>query len=199
MSVAIEQSLSERLVEALAWFPLVKVEITDEDSYKRFRVLEPSLVGCLDDQTNTSDAVSDFIQVSCDDKPAGVVSLITRVNVRKPPMRALYGRVDLVIVDPRFRGLELGRVLTLVGVNYLLENNGSRLYSISCLAAHPAMEKILESIGFERHERVDTSFVHEEIVLQEDEVVDLTDWMFSETVCAVQRANFKIRQRQNEG
>ncbi len=198
MSLAITQSVGWRVANALRPFEKLAVSWGDEATYRRFRVLEPSLVSCVDQHSEPRDTTIEYPMIKCMGEVAGIASLVTRVNTRKPPHRSLYGRIDLVVVQDRFRGLGLGRVLTLVSVAHLLERFDSRLYSISCLAAHPAMEKILDSVGFVRREQGAKNYVHEELAIDPAEVGKLRDRMFSETTAAARRANFTIRQRQNE-
>ena len=198
MSIAIAQSVGRRVASALRPFDKLVVSWGDEDTYRRFRILEPSLVSCVDQHSDSHDTTIEYLMIKCMGEVAGIASLVTRVNTHRPPHRSLYGRIDLVIVHERFRGLGLGRVLTLVSVTHLLETFDSRLYSISCLAAHPAMEKILDSVGFVRREQGEKNYVHEELAIDPTEVGEFRDRMVSETKAAARRANFNIRQRQNE-
>ncbi len=102
-----------------------------------------------------------------------------------------------MIVAPVFRGLGLGKVMVLASLVHILEAFGQRLYSISCLAAHPAIEVILSQVDFDRSVRGEKNFVHEELHIGMDRRKLVND-LVTATAQASQTANFRCRQRQHQ-
>ncbi len=175
----------------------IRLAAADQPLYRRFRSLEPGLVSCLDDQ-QPPDARLDILSVELFGAAAGVCSFVVRTNRHKPDGRNRYGRVDLVIVERQARGLELGRLLTLAGVVQMLADHGEQLYSISCLAAHPAIAHILESVGFKPDDQRDDTYCHEQLALDDpSQLFALRTKMLDATAAAAQACNFRIRQRRD--
>ncbi|HAX46365.1 MAG TPA: hypothetical protein DCX78_06025 [Nitrospina sp.] len=78
----------------------------------------------------------------------GVISLVIKENKYKPVPSNKYARLDLVIVDNKFRHNGVGRLLLLAGITYLLKNSEEQLYSSSCLATHKMVENVLTEFSF---------------------------------------------------
>ena len=194
MIAGTKDRLSPRLAAIFRSYPRLKVSLGDEALYRRFRLREPSLVSCLDEQSSRSGAGLHFLVIHCNAEPAGVVSLVIQTNTQKRTARNAFARVVLVIVSETYRKLGLGRVLVISALIHLLEKFGSRLYSISCLAAHPAIEKILEQVGFQRSDRPNRSFVHEELKLADKDIDEVLETMTTSAAAAAQAANFRVRQ-----
>ncbi len=159
-------------------------------TYRRLRCLEPALVSVCD-----GDEAPPVLTLRLDGQPTGVLSLVTTENPRRSNPRSRYGRIDLVIVEPGARGLGLGRVLILSALGGLLREDGPSLYSISCLAAHGAVAKVLEDVGFVGVERMDQDFTLMKISV-EDEGMEALLARFEEAAGhAVTKAAYRIRQR----
>lgn len=180
------------ITTALRPSPRIHITTCSRMLYRRFRVLEPTLASCLDDTSDT--ARLDILSIALDGEPCGVVSLVTRRNAQKTTARSLYGRVDLVIVHESRRNLGLGRVLMLAGLIQLLKSNSGRLYSISCLAAHPAIQQVLEQVGFHTEARPNCNFKHEETSVDEQGSDDFAERLIRELSAAARRTNYRIRQ-----
>lgn len=191
----IPETIRSKLTAALTAQTRMTLTFCGEDLYRQFRLREPSLVSCLDQQAPRRDTDLRILALYLDSKPAGVASLIVQRNVQKKTVRNAYGRLDLVIVDRAFRGLGLGKVLVLAAMVHMLEAFERRLYSISCLAAHPAIEAILSQVGFDKRERKDRGFVHQELKLDGLEVRGLVNDLVTATSQAAQVAGFRCRQR----
>ncbi len=185
--------LGQRLADVLAPHGRIALQFCSEDVYRRFRVLEPALVSCLDNQQGVG-AGCTYLLVSIDGEPAGALSFIMQDNPRKAQPANAFGRIDLVIVAERFRRLGLGRLLTLSALVFALEVFGRRLYSISCLAAHPAMEKILVDFGFAVRPKDDKNFVHTELKLSAGRWAGLLGDAVSQAGIAARHTSFRVRQ-----
>lgn len=182
----------------MAGYDAIRLVAADQLLYRRFRSLEPGLVSCIDGE-QPSDARLDILAVELFGAAAGVCSLVVRTNPHKPDGRNRYGRVDLVIVERQARGLDLGRLLTLAGVVQMLADHGEQLYSISCLAAHPAIAHILEDVGFQPDDKRDDTYCHEQLKLDDpSRLFALRTQMLDATVAAAQSCNFRIRQQRDD-
>lgn len=188
-------TLSPRLSAALEPFTRINITLEDKALYQRFRCMEPSLVSCLDQIKETDDTEIRYFIVRIDNEIAGALSLVTQTNNQRRSKDNAFSRIDLVIVPDAFRRLGLGRILTHAAILYAIERVGWRLYSISCLAAHKAMEKILEEFGFTGQQREDKGFVHEELKLENMDREALRNQAEEQIQEALQRTNYKLRQQ----
>lgn len=196
MNASAPHTIGTKLTAALDAYPRLTLAFCDEGLYRRFRVLEQSLVSCLDQQVPHLDTDLRFLAVYLDGRPAGVASLIVQRNKQKKTVCNAYGRIDLVIVAHPYRGLGLGKVLMFAALVHLLEAFEQRLYSISCLAAHPAVETILTQAGFDRRDRQGKGFVHQELRTDGLDVRKLVNDFVTATAQAARTASFRCRQRQ---
>lgn len=161
----------------------------------RFRVLEPSLVSCLDQLEPRFDTDVRFLAVYLNHQPVGVTSLIVQRNQQETTIRNAYGRIDLVIVNGAFREFRLGRMMVLAALVHMLEAFEQRLYSISCLAAHPAIEAILAGVRFENRDRGDKGCVHTELRTDETDVRKLVNNLVEATAQTARVAAYRCRSR----
>jgi GNAT superfamily N-acetyltransferase len=80
-----------------------------------------------------------------------------RVHSDDPSGKLLrYGRVDVVVVLPVYRGFGVDRWLMEVNLRYVLMTWPGSLYSLSTVAAHKAIVHILSSYGFDIVTRADS-------------------------------------------
>ncbi len=191
---ALALTLSAKITGLLAAGDRIGLFLVSENVYKRFRCLEPSLSSCLDELADGSGARAIFVGVELDGVVVGVTSLVVRVNPRRAGGLNSYGRIDLVIVEPEFRSLRLGHLLVTAALLHLLDTCGSRLYSVSCLAAHPAMERILATLGFARSERENKNYVHEELKLEQVDRLALIDDLGEKMADVLRQTRFRLRQ-----
>jgi GNAT superfamily N-acetyltransferase len=173
-------------------YPILVLRPGDDALYRRFRSLEPGLVSCLDGG-GTPPATHTILGLHVDGQPGGILSLVMQANRMRPPPADHFGRIDLVIVAPHLRGLGLGRVLVLAGLVHLMEQPLPRLYSISCLAAHAAIARVLESLGFTATERRDRGFVHEELRIDQADTGELIGTWRGELGRALRAAAYRAR------
>lgn len=160
-----------------------RLEQGDLSTYQGFRHQEPNLVSIVDGKPEMAKNL-DALVFRIKGIPVGAVSYLVQRNTNKSPPNDFYGRIDIVIVPGSARGAGLGRLLLLSANLVMLRGHGSSLYSISCLAAHPAVAAVLESMGYTPARRENTSFVHEELRLEGE------DWRNLER-------DFSIRLRQS--
>lgn len=187
-------TLSSRLVASFESCPRLNITLVDNTNYQRFRCLEPSLVSCLDQMVESEDTEIRYFIIHVDHQPAGTLSLVTQTNQQRRSPDNAYSRIDLVIVPDSNRRLGLGKVLVHSAILYALERVGWRLYSISCLAAHQAIEKILENFGFLGEQRADKGFIHEElklINLDRDALLHKAESALKESI---KQTDFRLRQ-----
>ncbi len=62
--------------------------------------------------------------------------------------RYWYGRIDVAVVPPEYRGFGVSRWLLEANLLYMIEAWPGELYSFSTIAAHKAIAYILSLIGF---------------------------------------------------
>jgi GNAT superfamily N-acetyltransferase len=123
---------------------------------RSFRVLEPSLVSCVD--TFDGDYEEEYLVLLEKGQPLGVVSMVVFENVHKPAPPKNYARLDLVIVNEKYRNVGLGHLLIICSLIFILKSRGRQLYSISCLAAHETVEKYLKELSFTEHHHEEKNF-----------------------------------------
>lgn len=177
-------------------YPGLELTLGDKDIYHGFRCIEPSLVSYYDSKEELSQSGVPVLVVHAAGEPAGVVSFMVETNRYRSVRANQFARIDLVIVAPACRGLGIGRILMFGVIIQLLEVYGRSLYSISSLAAHPAVEKCLEEVGFRGERRPKAQFKHEEIRLDRLEVNELLINLENRINGALQVTNFRLRQRQ---
>jgi hypothetical protein len=116
-------------------------------------------------------------------------------NPHKSGKRNRFARIDLVITAGRYRTLGVGRALLLCVIVQLLREWGEGLYSISCLAAHPAVERTLQDLDFKGVAKEDLNYVHEELKLEDRDIGELTEHFAGLADAALKKLNFNLRQR----
>lgn len=137
----------------------------------------------------------DALVLSRENTTVGTVSYLVRENPHKSGKRNRFARIDLVITVERYRTLGAGRALLLCVIVHLLRSWGERLYSISCLAAHPAVEKTLENLGFESEAKENLNYVHEELKLEGRDSEALAEHFAGLADAALKKLNYNLRQR----
>lgn len=151
-------SSNVELESIFAPFPRFQLKSRQTEVYRRFRILAPTLTSILDDAPAASSRNSDMLALYDRGEAVGVASFCLVKNGARKSGAGEFARIDLVITHPSCRGKGYGRLLLLSALTYLLEKSGDRLYSISCLAAHPAIAKVLEDLGFNGERREGRDF-----------------------------------------
>ena len=186
-----EDSL-ERLFEQ---YPKFTVEENDLDQYGRMRALEPGLVSSVPtDQTNALH----ILGLHHRGQGLGAVTFFCLDNRLRKPKGSRYGRVDLVITDPAVRGLGVGRLLVACALLRLFDRNPGCIYSVSCLAAHAAIAKVLDKIGFEHRYMPERNYSHEEYRLRTpDEECEFRRRVWDLARECVRSVNYRLIQRRH--
>ena len=162
----------------------------DHATYRHLRAIETGLVSCCDGSEPPL-----VLTILVDGKPMGAVSFVVTENVQKAVRRRYFGRIDLVIVERFARDLGLGRLLILSVIAHMLRANAKELYSLSCLAAHHAVAKVLEEIGFTGVPRKDRNFKHMTFPIDAESLEPLCLQVEDALVPALKRTHFRVRQR----
>lgn len=165
--------------------------------FRRFRTLEPALVSVLDHPAPDSDQAAFYLVSTLDDDDAALASFVCETNGKRPTSSNVYGRIDLVITVPQFRSLGLAKFLVLAGILQLVLGLGPRMYSISCLAAHAAIEKILLDVGFEGDRREGQGFRHLSIRLDDENRDAIRQDIEQRLITAAKIAKYRMRQRKD--
>lgn len=195
--VPVTERLSRRAASCVAPFSNLHLDLADEALFRRFRRIEPGLVSCADDQRAGATPRLDYPALHHRQEPAGVLSLVIQGNAKRRDPADLFARIDIVVVEPRFRGLGFGKLLVLAALVHVLDAYEGRLYSISSLAAHPAMERILEQVGFTGTPRANRDFVHEELKLETVNHGVVMGDLTAAASAAAHQASFRARQQFN--
>ncbi len=174
------------------------LEQGDLNIYRGFRHQEPNLVSIVDGKPEMAKNLEALV-LRLEGNPVGAVSFLVQTNPRKTPPSDSYGRIDIVVVSAAARGMGLGRLLLLSANLVLLRNHGSSLYSISCLAAHPAVAAVLESVGYTPGRRENTLFVHEELRLENEDWRGLERDFSGHLGQSFQQVRYALRQKTVNG
>lgn len=178
--------------------PRFILEQGDLNTYQTFRHQEPNLVSIVDGKPDMAKDL-DALVLRMEGNPVGAVSFLVQANPRKTPPFDSYGRIDIVVVPGASRGAGLGRLLLLSATLTLLRDHGSSLYSISCLAAHPAVATVLESVGYTPEHRGNSDFVHEELRLEGEDRPGLERDFSTRLRGSFQQVRYALRQKNTNG
>ncbi|MEE8397221.1 MAG: GNAT family N-acetyltransferase [bacterium] len=193
---AAEPEIQQVLPGLFGPYPTLRMTRGDLGTFRRLRMLEPGLVSFNDGKPLAPGALFGVLAFHVRDEPAGVVSFGVQPNLKKKAERNRFARIDLVIVPPGWRGLGVGRLIVECAVSFLLQNFGGRLYSISSLAAHGAVAKVLEELGFVANERPELSYVHEELRLEEKDPAAVGAEVTKKTGETLRLVFYRLRQRE---
>jgi hypothetical protein len=186
-------TIEPKLADLFEVFPDLALNKGDLSILQIFRGQEPQLVACFDG--NDEEQKSEVLVFTGKNKPLGIVSFVIMENKHKPYPKNKYARIYLVIVKENSRNLGVGRLLTLCAIIYLLRTSGEQLYSISCLAAHEAMETVLKDLSFQHREVKENDFWRGELIWEGSNLEKVTDRLVKFANQYLKQTNFKIRQR----
>lgn len=146
--------------------PELSFSLGDIAAYQRLRIVESALVSCFDDPSQFDEKKLQVLTLHKGKDVLGVTSFGVFSNSKRAGASNLYARIDLVITEKRWRNLGVARALVIAVLVYVLEIYGKRLYSISCLAAHERVVRILENLSFVGENRDEKGFKHEKLDLE---------------------------------
>ena len=194
-----EPAAHPRLEELFEPYSRLSYTFGDLETYHRYRALESRLISMADELGNKKDP--EVLTLLLDGKPAGVASFIVETNARRDPPARKYARIDLVIVGTTDRGLGLGRLVMLALLTHLIETLGGELYHISCLAAHPAVAKVLSGLAFSEKAHPQSAlmpdtrdYIHMQYRLNHATLEALARKVSQQTANALKATNNRIRQ-----
>lgn len=177
------------LLTLFAAHPRLTLRWGTQEVLKRFRAGEPGLVSSARATTDVKIVLLEYAGT-----PLGVASFFLEKNTRRATGDNLFARVDLVIVSESQRGRGVARALVLCVLTYLLGVHGDRLYSISCLAAHDAIVKILCDEGFQTRVVSERHFTHAELRVTAQSRTGVHDRYARDAARALQSVNYRLRQ-----
>lgn len=174
-------------------YPQLQIFYAGQSLYQQFRIAEQHLVSILDKGQHK--AIHQILALRAFGIEAGMTSYTIHENsVKKIPPRN-YARIDLVIVPEELRGLGVARVVVLAALIDLLMQHGEDIYSISCLAGHEAVARILTKLAFQEGQKKEGNFRHFELRLENFNSQNLVKTFESELALALQFTNYRFRQR----
>lgn len=174
-------------------YPRMKIKRATMKLLNRYRATEPGLVNSAKEDTPVEVFVLEY-----DDEPLGVTSFFIQTNPFRKKHENLYARIDLVIVPKHHRGFGVARALVLCVLVYLIKVYKDRLYSISCLAAHKAIEKILQDLQFNAKAAEEKNFVQEELGVTRSSCERILLRFNHEADLALKAVNYRFRQEQSK-
>jgi len=172
-------------------YPQLMLRWGTQDTLSRYRAKEPGLVSSARDEGDVKVVLLEYAGA-----PQGVVSFFLETNTHRATRDDMFARIDLVIVPGSNRGHGVARALVLCVLGYLLSRCADRLYSVSCLAAHDAIEKILRDEGFVTRAVPDQQYTHAELALTGQSRNRLRDQMTGSAARALRALNYHLRQRE---
>ena len=125
-------------------YPRFDLIFNDSGLPEKLKAKEPQLKGVGEGQKEIPDSVG----VAYDGELIGGVTIVSFTNLRKMEPRNVYSRIDIVVVEKRWRGLGVSNLLLLLTLIQILRSFQESVYSISSLVAHGAIEYVLRNLGF---------------------------------------------------
>ena len=161
--------------------------------FKRFRVTAPELVSSASSGTNLQVFLLEY-----DGKPLGGTTFYVQANDKRKHHENLWARIDLVVVLKTYRRMGVARAVVLCVLVYMTKVYGDRLYSISCLAAHKAIERILRDLQFVTKPVGDKEYVHQELRVTKNSCKEILRLLNSEAEKALRVVSYRFRQEQGK-
>ncbi len=171
-------------------YPQLELRWGTYDALSQFRAKEPGLVSSARNETGVQVVLLEYAGA-----PQGVVSFFLDTNTLRATRDNMFARIDLVIVPEANRGHGVARALVRCVLTHLLGTHGERLYSISCLAAHDAIVKILRDEEFKTRAVPEQHYTHAELAVTGETRDGLRDRFTSGAERALRAVNFHLRQR----
>ena len=176
-------------------FPHAELRFSEFDKFAIAHRREPQLGSSYNDDPQQKNGLFDVLGLHYNGAQVASLSFFIEKNkMKKRDEPDHFARIDIVIVEKEFRRLGLGKILVFTAIKYLLDRWGARIYSISCLAAHDAMAKILDDIGFHTEQRPDEDFIRKTITFSEVDQDEFSTLIDTRLEGSIQLANYRLRQ-----
>ncbi|MBC8286576.1 MAG: GNAT family N-acetyltransferase [Nitrospinae bacterium] len=159
------------LNDLFALFPDLRLTVADKALCKKFHYGEPQLVSCSDNFEGEQE--EEILVLYEKDRPLGMVTTVIRENINKPAYPKNYARLDLVIVDKKYRNIGVARLLIVCSLLKIMKNQGHQIYSISCLAGHKTVAKFMKELHFQEHHQKEKNFWQGILNLEENSLESL--------------------------
>ena len=161
-----------------------------QDILRLYHAREPELVSSAIDESDVQVVLLEY-----NSSVLGIASFFLQTNARRAIPDNRFARVDLVIVPGSNRRRGVARALVLCALTYLVDVHGDRLYSISCLAAHDAIVKILRDLGWQTRAVPERRFTHAELPLTAQTRGGVRDRLARDAARALQTVNYRLHQQ----
>ncbi len=176
-------------------FPHAELRFSEFDKFATAHRREPHLGSSYNDDPQQKNGIFDVLGLHYNGAQVASLSFFIEKNkMKKRQEPDHFARIDIVIVEKEFRRLGLGKILVFTAIKYLLDRWGARIYSISCLAAHDAMAKILDDIGFHAEQRPEENFIRATISFDEVNQDEFSALINSRLEDSIQLVRYRLRQ-----
>ena len=175
-------------------FPHAELRFSEFDKFAIAHRREPHLGSSYNDDPEKGQGIFDVLCLYYKGAQVASLSFFVEKNKMKRQEPDHFARIDIVIVENEFRRLGLGKLLVFTAIKYLLDRWSARIYSISCLAAHDAMAKILDGIGFHAEQRPEENFIRATISFDEVNQDEFSALINSRLEDSIQLVRYRLRQ-----
>lgn len=186
----------DKIAEVFKNFPSSEIRFGEYDVFGSAHAREAHLGSSYKEDTEEGKGTYDVVCLYYEDQVMGSLSFFLEKNeIRAEKGKAdHFARIDIVIVEKEFRNIGVGKLLVFTTIKYLLDRWGQGIYSISCLAAHAAMAKILEQVGFESEQRASEDFRRETISFGDDGIEAFSAFIDERVSGSMQLTRYRLRQ-----
>ena len=182
------------IAELFSSFPHAELRYSEFDKFLSASMREPQLGSSYSGNKEEANGIFDVLCLYHKGAQTASLSLFLEKNEMKKDHSDHFARIDIVIVEKEFRKNGLGKLLVFTAIKYILDRWGPRIYSISCLAAHEAMAKILEQIGFHGEQRANEDFIRESISFSEVNQAEFSALINERLSNSIQLVKYRLRQ-----
>ncbi|OIQ17867.1 MAG: hypothetical protein BM556_10600 [Bacteriovorax sp. MedPE-SWde] len=167
------------------------IKVNDQDAFNKLARVEGSLVSSYS-KNSKSEQYFQTIVIYYADHLIGAISFFVAKNEMRKVKNNLYERIDIVVVPKRFRGNGISKALVLLAIHYCNISFGNRIYSISCLAAHEAISRVLDGLNFRCNRGNDENFSRHSIYFDPSESQEYAKLIEENLKSAIHRINYKL-------
>jgi GNAT superfamily N-acetyltransferase len=175
-------------------FPDVEIRYGELDVFKSSSMREPGLQSSYSGKRGDGKACFDVLTLYRKGQLLAALSYFVDTNPRRKTSDNLFARIDVVVTEKDYRGMGVGKLLVITALKYVMQRWGVHLYSISCLAAHDAMARILDSVGFASEQRPNENYVRQTLSFTEVDRAEFAARIDRALAETIQRVRYKFRQ-----